>query len=145
MYLNFLLNILWGNTIIRNALHQNVLDDSQFVMHGKRCNSAVWSKILYLDLLHQSLTPGIMTDYDATAAFDRVLHLLSVRTCHRLGMPHHACIYNLLQKMEFTLLTGFGESSTSFRNNEDPLHIEQVMLQGSSLAAPMYNITSDVS
>ncbi len=49
------------------------------------------------------------------------------------------------RKWEFTLLPGFGESSTSFINNEDPLHIEQVMLQGSSSAAPMYNITSDVS
>jgi hypothetical protein len=62
-------------------------------------------------------------------------------------MPHYASIflYNLLQNMEFTLLTGFGESNVSFKNNEDPVQIGQGMLQGSSSAAPMYTVTTDVS
>jgi hypothetical protein len=88
-----------------------------------------------------------MTDYDATVAFDRVLHSISVLSNQRLGMPQHTSIflYNLLQNMEFTLLTRFGESSMAFKNNEDPLQTGQGMLQGSSSAAPMYNVTSDVS
>jgi len=35
-------------------------------------------------------------------------------------------------------------SDISFRNDEDPLHTGQGMLQGSSSAAPVYNINSDV-
>ncbi len=137
--LSFLLHVIWGNKMIRSALHNKVLEDSQFTLPGMTCNSAVWNKTLYLDLLHQTLTSGIMRDYDATAAFDRALHSISVLTSRQLGMPQHASIflYNLLQNMEFTLLTGFGESSMAFKNNEGPLQTGQGMIQGSSSAAPM--------
>ncbi len=54
-------------------------------------------------------------------------------------------MYHLLQNMEFFLLTGFGISTTSFKNNEDPLLPGQGMLQGSSSATPLYNICTDVS
>jgi hypothetical protein len=47
--------------------------------------------------------------------------------------------------MEFHLITGFGSSAMSFHNNEDPTQIGQGMLQGSSSAAPIYNISNDVS
>jgi hypothetical protein len=47
--------------------------------------------------------------------------------------------------MEFCVITGFGESIKSFRNDDHPTQIGQGMLQGSSSAAPLYNITSDVS
>jgi hypothetical protein len=47
--------------------------------------------------------------------------------------------------MEFHLATGFGVSETSLKNNEDPSQIGQVVLQGSSSAAPVYNVNSYVS
>jgi hypothetical protein len=97
--------------------------------------------------MQQTLSPGIMTDYDVSAAFDRVLHAMSIITCKRLGLPNNACMfmYELLHNMEFFLLTGFGISSDSFKNNEDPTMPGQGMLQGSSSAAPIYNISTDVS
>jgi hypothetical protein len=107
----------------------------------------MWNKTLYCDLMHQTLSAGIMTDYDATAAFDWVLHAMSIITCRWLGMPHQACMfmYHLLQNMEFFLLTGFGVSTTSFHNKDDPMQPGQGMLQGSSSAAPIYNICTDIS
>jgi hypothetical protein len=54
-------------------------------------------------------------------------------------------MHNLLQQMEFNIITGFGSSYTSFRNNEDTSKIGQGVLQGSSSAAPLYNVNSDVS
>lgn len=145
--LNFTLNIIWGSRLARNAMKHNALDKSQYALPGSTCNSAIWNKVLFCDLLCQSLTPEIMTDYEAMAAFDRVLHALSIITCQRLGLPVSAChfMYNLLQNMEFYLITGFGPSLTSFRNNEDPVQTGQGMLQGSSSAAPVYNICPDVS
>jgi hypothetical protein len=103
--------------------------------------------MMYCDLLRQTLTPGIMTDYDATAAFDRVLHAMSVVTCRRFGMPQTAglFIYNLLHHMEFHVVTGLGQSSHSFSNNDDQSQPGQGVLQGSSSAAPIYNVNSDVS
>jgi hypothetical protein len=88
-----------------------------------------------------------MTDYDATATFDRVLHAMSVITCRRKDLPINASIFlfNLLQNMEFHLVTGYGRSTNSFLNNEDPTIPGQGVLQGSSSAAPIYNFNTDVS
>jgi hypothetical protein len=145
--LNFALNIIWGYRLVRSAQKHKIFDASQYAVPGQTCHSAVWNKVLYCDLMRQTFTPGIMTDYDASAAFDRVLHAMSIITCKRIGLPHNVCMfmYHLLQNMEFYLLTGFGTSDKSFRNNEDPLLPGQGMLQGSSSAAPIYNICTDVS
>ncbi len=133
--------------MIRTALQHKALDESQYAIPGQTCNSAVWNKVLYCDLLRQTLQPGIMTDYDATAAFDRVLHAMTIVTCRRFGMPHDAClfIYNLLHNMEFHVITGLGQSQLTFTNNADVSLPGQGVLQGSSSAAPIYNVNSDVS
>jgi hypothetical protein len=70
--LNFCLNIIWGNKLIRHATTKNALDKAQYALPGMTCNSAVWNKILFCDLIQQNLSTGILTDYDATATFNRV-------------------------------------------------------------------------
>jgi len=57
-----------------------------------------WNKLLFLDLTRQTLIPGTMTDYDATAAFDRVLSSISILTCERVGLGEF--MYHLLKNME---------------------------------------------
>jgi hypothetical protein len=107
----------------------------------------VWNEVLFCDLLRQSTSMGILTDYDASAAFDRVLHTITIITCRRLGLPLSACmfLYNLLHQMEFHLITGLVASNKSFSNNADSNFPCQGMLQASSSAAPVYNINSDVN
>jgi hypothetical protein len=78
---NFTLNIIWGKKLIRNATKENALDKAQYALPGMTCNSAAWNKVLFCDLLQQNLSTGILTDYDATAAFDRVLHAIANITC----------------------------------------------------------------
>lgn len=46
--------------------------------------------------------------------------------------------------MEFHVVTGFGSSTSSFCNNSDPHNVGQRVFQGSSSAAPLYTINSDV-
>jgi hypothetical protein len=53
-------------------------------------------------------------------------------------------MYHLLNDMEFHLITGYGTSAKTFKNNQDPKQIGQDILQGSSSAAPIYVATSDV-
>jgi hypothetical protein len=144
--LNFCLNIIWGNKLIRHATSKDALDKAQYALPGMTCNSAVWNKVLFCDLIRQNLSTGMVTDYDATAAFDRVLHSVAYITCRRLGLPQHACLFmhHLLQQMEFHVVTGFGSSTSSFSNNSDPLHVGQGVLQGSSSAAPLFTINSDI-
>ncbi len=47
--------------------------------------------------------------------------------------------------MEFHVVSRLGQSQQSFTNNEDILLPGQELLQGSSSAAPIYNVNSDVS
>ncbi len=105
--LNFVLNIIWGKRLIQNAMKNKQRNESQYALSGVTCNSAVWNKLLYCDFLHQTISPGFMTDYDATAAFDRVLHAMAVITGKRLGIPDNAnmFLFKLLQQMEFKVIT----------------------------------------
>jgi hypothetical protein len=47
----------------------------QIILHvpGQTCNNAVLNKVLLFDLLCQTLSPVVLTDSDATMAFDRVI------------------------------------------------------------------------
>jgi hypothetical protein len=94
------------------------LDKAQFALPGQTCNNAVLSKILFLDLARQTLSPKL-SDYDAPAAFDIVLLNSSVITCQRLGFPRVAGLFmfNLLKQMSFSLVTSFGRSTASFNND----------------------------
>ena len=76
--LNFVLHTIWGHRLSRHAMKHSAMNPSQFALPGQTCNNAVLNKLLFLDLSRQTLSPGIMTDFDATAAFDRVLAGLSI-------------------------------------------------------------------
>jgi hypothetical protein len=88
--------------------------------------------------MRQTLSSGIMMDYDATAAFDRVLHAMSIISCRQISLPHKASMFmlHLLQSIEFYLLTGYSISSTSFHNKEDPHRIGQGMYKAAALLHP---------
>jgi hypothetical protein len=111
--LNFVLHVIWGHRLIRHANMRSALSPSQYAILGQTCNNAVSNKVLFYDLSRQTLASGVLTDFDATAAFDRVINGLSIVTCQRVGFPRIAgyFMFNLLQKMKFHLITGFGMSS----------------------------------
>jgi hypothetical protein len=100
--LNFVLHIIWGNRLIRHACKNNALNPSQFALPGQTCNNAVLN----------------LTDFDAKAAFDRVIAGLSVVTCKGVGLPIIAghFMFHLLKHMTFHLVTGFGVSTESYNN-----------------------------
>lgn len=115
---NFILHIIWGHRLIRHALHHKSLDPTQYALPGHTCNNVVLNKSLFLDLSRQTLSPGILTDYDATAAFNRVLAGLSIVTWQRVSLPRTAgnFMFNLLKEMQFNLVTGFSQSADRFNN-----------------------------
>jgi hypothetical protein len=85
--------------------------------------------------------------YHATAAFDRVLAGLSIISCQQMGLPYiaGAFMFHLLQQMSFHLMTGFSQSASTFSNNDNLALPGQGVLQGRSLAAPIYIFHSDIS
>jgi len=144
--LNFTLHTIWGHRPIKQALCHSALDSSQFSILGQTCNNAVLNKVLFFDLSRQTLSPGILMDYDATAAFDRVLANLSIVTSQQMSLPRNAgyFTFHLLQRMSFNLITGFGKSNSSYNNDSHGV-AGQGVLQGSSSAAPLFILNSDVS
>lgn len=122
------------------------MDSSQYALPGETCNNAVLNKVLFYDLSRQTLSPGILTDFDAVAAFDRVIAGVSIATCQRVGLPRVAgyFMFHLLKQMKFHLITGFGQSSTFYHNNVDGT-VGHRVLQGCSSAAPIFILNSDVS
>lgn len=145
--LNFILHVIWGHHLTHHVLSHKVLNQSQYPIPGQTCHNAVLHKNLFLDLSRQTLTPGIMTDYDAASAFDWVLASLSILTCAQVGSPCLAgtFMFNLLQTMKFHLMTAFEWSHSSFSNNDDPTQVGQGVLQGSSSAVPIFILNSNVS
>jgi len=132
--------------LIRHATYHKKLNTSQFTIPGQTCNNAVLNKVLFCDLSCQTLSSGVLTDFDAMAAFDHVIAGLSMATCKRVGLPlivgHF--MFNLLKDMHFHLVTGFGKSSSGFTNTQDN-KTGQGVIQGSSSAAPIFLLNSDVS
>jgi hypothetical protein len=74
-----------------------------------------------------------MTNYDAMVEFDRVLHAITLITCHWLGMPTYSCrfIYHLLHKMKFNVITGHGTSQRSFSSNKD-VYLDKASYRGAA-------------
>lgn len=128
------------------CLKNNALDKSQLTLPSQMCNNAVLNKMLFLDLSWQTLSPGILMDYAAMAAFNRVIAGLSIITCQHIGLPRIArhFMYELLKNMPFHLITGFGRSSNSFSNTQTGI-TSQGVLQGSSSAGLIFIADSDVS
>lgn len=144
--LNYVLNSIWGRRLIQHAMRRAALDPAQYALPGQTCNNAVMNTMLFLDLSRQSLSPGVLFDFDASAAFDRVLAGLSILTCQRVGLPRIAGLFmfNLLHDMSFHLITGLGMSSVSYDNTIDNI-TGQGVLQGCSSAAPIFILNSDIA
>lgn len=144
--LNFVLHTIWGHRFIRHAKKHLALSSTQYAVPVQTCNNAVLNKVLFCDLSHQTLTPGVLKDFDTTAVFDRVVAGMLITTCQRVGLPRIAghFMFQLLHQMKFHLITGFGKSTISYMNDEDGI-TGQGVLQGSSSAAPIFILNSEIS
>jgi len=113
--------VVWGHRLFHQALCFSALDKAQYALPGQTCNNAILNKVLFLDLSRQTLSPGILTDFDASATFGRVLAGMSIVTSQRVGLPRIAgyFVFNLLKDMSFDLITGYGKSPTSYDNAID--------------------------
>jgi hypothetical protein len=87
-----------------------------------------------------------MLDYDAKAAFDRVISSITYVACQRLGLPCIAgtLMHNLLHDMSFHVVAGFRRSTKIFCNADDRISVGQGVLQRSSSTSPIYIFNSDV-
>jgi len=94
--------------MIRYAKKFSALNPAQYAFPGQ--NNVVLNKILFLDVSWQTLSPGILIDYDGKVAFDRVL--MSIITCKQMGLLQITSLFmfQLSKHMNFHLITGLGKS-----------------------------------
>jgi hypothetical protein len=52
--LNVALHILWGHQLIHNAKNHKALNSSQYSLPGLTCQSAIWNKVLFCNLLQKN-------------------------------------------------------------------------------------------
>jgi hypothetical protein len=100
----------------------------------------------YFTLISPARPFWIMIDYDAKAAFDRVISGITNIACQRFGLPKIAgnFMHHLLFNMSFYLVSGFGKSAKIFSNSADAPHIGKGGLQGSSSPCPIYIFNSGI-
>jgi hypothetical protein len=94
--LNFVLKIIWAVGMQHHAVKHKLLDPAQTALLGKTCYSAVFSKVLFIDICRQMRYEGCYMETDAKACFDRVLPTLAIITCRRLGLapPNSSILYS---------------------------------------------------
>ena len=145
--LNFILGFIWSKQLNRAAARANLFNTSQYALPGKTCNSAVLKKVLFFDLLRQPQQAGSIVDFDAKAAYDSILPALATVTCMRMGLPRGAGDFmtQLINNMEYSVATGLGKSTKTYNAGANPFFKCQGGMQGSTSAAPSYNIHHDVS
>ena len=109
------------------------------------CWNAIINKLLFLDLLRQRLSSGIMIDSNTKATFDHVISSITNIACQRLGLPSSAgnFMHNLLHDMTLHVIAAFEKSMKTFCNSEHPPAVGQGVLQGSSSSGPNIIFTSD--
>jgi len=145
--LNFILGLVWSKRLNQAASADALFNTSQYALPGKTCNSAVLKKVLFFDLLRQTQQAGSIVDFDAKAAYDSIIPALATVTCMRMGLPRFAGDFMtlLINQMEYSVATGLGESTKTYKAGANPFFLCQGGMQGSASAAPIYNIHHDVS
>ena len=143
--LNFVLKVIWSKGLIDHATTENLLDPAQYALPGKQCIGAVLAKVLFLDICRQMRTDCGFAETDAKACFDRVIPLLAIVTCRRIGLPSQAAIFMnlLLRQLTFKLRTAHGMSDTSYSANDDSSNPGNGSGQGLSFSPPLWIGTSD--
>ena len=145
--LNFTLWFIWSKRLNQAATNSGLFNTSQYALPGKTCSSAVLKKVLFFDLLRQSQQTGSIVDFDVKAAYDSLIPALATVTCMRMGLPRGAGDFmtQLINNMEYSVATGLGESTKTYNAGTNPFFKCQGGMQGSTSAAPSYNIHHDVS
>mmetsp|Transcript_24392 Transcript_24392/g.34970 ORF Transcript_24392/g.34970 Transcript_24392/m.34970 type:complete len:783 (+) Transcript_24392:946-3294(+) len=145
--LNFIIGFIWSKRLNQAASRANLFNSSQYALPGKTCNSAVLKKVLFFDLLRQTQQAGSIVDFDAKAAYDSIMPALATATCMRMGLPRAAGDFmtQLINQMEYSVATGLGESKKTYKADANQFFKCQGGMQGSTSAAPIFNIHHDVS
>ncbi|KAI2510607.1 hypothetical protein MHU86_3718 [Fragilaria crotonensis] len=117
---NLFLGIKW-----RAAMHQaedlRILNEGQFGSRPYRnATEPVFIEELQLEISRATRKPLVLTNYDATACYDRIIPNLGMTVSQKYGVPAPVTVSNAstLEKTEFHVRTDLGISPTSYHHEE---------------------------
>lgn len=118
---NLFLGLKW-----RSAMHQaedlRILNDGQFGSRPFRnATDPVFIEELQLEISRASRKPDILTNYDATACYDRIIPNLGMTVSQKYGVPSTvtACNAITLEKAEFHVRTELGISPSGYHHESE--------------------------
>ncbi|KAI2506079.1 hypothetical protein MHU86_8310 [Fragilaria crotonensis] len=118
---NLFLGIKW-----RAAMHQaedlRLLNEGQFGSRPYRnATDPVFIEELQLEISRATRKPVVLTNYDATACYDRIIPNLGMTVSQKYGVPAEVTESNAstLEKAEFHVRTELGISPTSYHHEPE--------------------------
>ena len=90
---NFLLKLVWGKRLVRNAeAHKSIGESSHGSRSGRQAQDALLQKLLIYENARLSRTSLLTADNDAKGCFDRMIRTLAMLGCTAVGLPKNAAI-----------------------------------------------------
>ncbi|KAI2513680.1 hypothetical protein MHU86_820 [Fragilaria crotonensis] len=124
---NLFLGIKW-----REAMHQaedlRLLNDGQFGSRPYRnATEPVFIEELQLEISRATRKPVVLTNYDATACYDRIIPNLGMTVSQKFGVPATVTESNAatLEKAEFHVRTELGISPTGYHHEQECLSLTE--------------------
>jgi len=118
---NLFLGIKW-----REAMHQaedlRLLNEGQFGSRPFRnATEPVFIEEHQLEISRATRKPVVLTNYDATACYDRIIPNLGMTVSQKYGVPSSVTVSNAstLEKAEFHVRTDLGVSPTGYHHEPD--------------------------
>jgi hypothetical protein len=118
---NLFLGIKW-----RTAMHQaedfRLLNEGQFGSRPYRnATDPVFIEELQLEISRATRKPVVLTNYDATACYDRIIPNLGMTVSQKYGVPAEVTASNAatLEKATFHVRTELGISPSGYHHNQE--------------------------
>ena len=118
---NLALGIKW-RTATQHAEEFNLLNEGQYGSRtGKRATDPVLIEELQYEISRATRKPLLLTHYDATACYDRIIPNLGMIVSRKFGVPAEVTQMNAttLEQATYLVRTELGLSPTGYNHSED--------------------------
>ena len=117
--LNWVLRLIWGQRLFKNAVNTQTLMTTQQARPGFHSITAPLNKVLAYDHMRLTKQDGASFDNNAKGCYDRIVPPHALLCCRRMGLPKTAAqmMGEILQNTIYKLKTGHGISDRTYFSN----------------------------
>jgi hypothetical protein len=106
--------IIYGQQMLQNVRKYSCMPDEICSEKNQTANNGTLTKVLFYDIVRQSIRSAGISSVDADNCFDRVAHAVALLIFQAFGVSEVTCgaMLKTIQEMQFFLRTAFGDSKT---------------------------------